>query len=1185
MRKNIKKLVCLSVSMAFGIINGSAGWQKEGNTIKVQATEADENGFVIENGILKDYNGDGGDIVIPSGVVEIGKGAFYDCSEITSVKMPESLLRIGSSAFEWCDNLVEIEIPFGVINIGESAFQFCNSIEAIHVSENNNKYSSENGVLFDKKKETLLKYPSGKKDDKYIVKNGVLNIAPDAFYDADFSVIVISSSVTNIGNFAFENCYNLTDILVSDESDSYSSVNGVLYDKEQKKVVKYPSGRKEETYTILDSVTTIGNDAFESYSLKEVIIPEGVTKIEKYAFESSSLINIQLPSSLKEIGEGAFYYSELNQIKIPDGVERIEEKTFENCKNLKSVELPSNLKVIRAFAFEECRDLKEIIIPDGVSKIEECTFSSCYDLKNVKLPFSLTKIGKEAFSGCRNLIKIEIPSGVTYIGDYAFSSCSNLVGIAIPDSVVHIEDESVFEDAKSSFKIFCHNNSYAQSYAKDYGYSYYVAEGDLAAAMEENISIEDNEDTKNTKFVIDGNGELTEYIGKEQNIVIPSEVKSIGSAAFSYKNVVSIEIPEGVTQIGDFAFEECEYLERIKFPDSMVEIGEDAFYNCALLQEINIPDSITKIGAGAFTGCSSLQNIQIPKNITIIEDYTFSRCESLNEIEISDKITRIGKGAFASCKGLTSIVIPENVTQIGNGAFHSCTHINDFKVSDKNNYYTVEDNILFNKDKTILLQYMAGKTEEFYAIPDTIEKVAEYAFSGCVNLKKIDISDKKIGLDRLAFDGCDSLEEINFPTGTEWIGTFENCGSLKNFIIPDGVKQIFDGTFNECKKLENLVIPDSVEKIEDYPAKNYGTFFNVAGNFKIYCHEDSYAHQYAEKNNYQYVLVEGDLNEALQSALKEESKYIIDENGILIGYTGEEEVIKIPSALKIKGIAKAAFSGNSRCKNIQIPEGVDEIQSYAFENCTELEMVTLPESLLTIGDYAFYNCIKLIGIKIPKNVISIENDVFGNCSNLKEINVDGDNQEYCSVGGILLNKKQTKLKQLPAGKTTIGEDTFKECIGLESMEIPIGITDIGNRAFFGFTNLTAIAIPDNVTVYDSKDVFSGTSADFIIYCHENSTAYTYAKKYGYQVFVVNTDADVGETMRKALKKEQVTIGDADGNGQINSGDALTILKIAAKVLTPSEEQEKSADVNGDGRIDAGDALKVLKYAAKLITEF
>ena len=329
-----------------------------------------------------------GDIVLPSkiegkSVTSIGSSAFENCSSLTSVTIPDSVTSIGSYAFWCCSSLTSITIPNSVTSIGYEAFDNCDKLNQINVDTANTVYSSENGVLFNKDKTELIRYPAGKTDTAYAI--------PD--------------SVTSIGSSAFSDCSSLTSI------------------------------------TIPDSVTSIGSSAFsDCSSLTSITIPDGVTSIDWSAFrDCSSLTSITIPNSVTSIDSYAFSdCSSLTSITIPNSVTSIGDHVFDGCKGLTSITIPDSVTSIGNDAFSYCSKLTSITIPDSVTSIGNWAFDGCSSLTSITIPDGVTSIGDHVFDGCKGLTSITIPDGVTSIGWHAFNWCDSLTSITIPDSVTSI---------------------------------------------------------------------------------------------------------------------------------------------------------------------------------------------------------------------------------------------------------------------------------------------------------------------------------------------------------------------------------------------------------------------------------------------------------------------------------------------------------------------------------------------------------------------------------------------------------------------------------------------------------------------------------------------------------------------------------------------------------------------------
>ncbi len=273
------------------------------------------------------------------------------------------------------------------------------------------------------------------------------------------------------------------------------------------------------------------------------------------------------------------------------------------------------------------------------------------------------------------------------------------------------------------------------------------------------------------------------------------EISGIGAMTnySSYSNVPwykyisdikTIKISNGVTNIGDFAFYTCDNLTNITIPDSVTSIGADAFCFCRNLTSVTIPDSLTSIGADAFWYCENLTNITIP-----------------------DSVTSIGGYAFCGCKNLTSITIPDSVTNIGADTFLSCTSLTSIIVDSANTAYSSDEyGVLFNKDKTELIQYPIGNSRTSYIIPNNVTNIGDYAFSSCGNLANISIPYSVTNIGNHTFSHCSNLTSITIPDKVSSIGdaAFWNCESLTSITIPNSVTSIGANAFLHCESLTDV---------------------------------------------------------------------------------------------------------------------------------------------------------------------------------------------------------------------------------------------------------------------------------------------------------------------------------------------------------------------------------------------
>ena len=385
-------------------------------------------------------------VTINDGVTRIGDYAFNGCSDLTSITIPDSVTSIGNYAFQKCNSLSSITIPGSVTSIGYFAFIGCSSLTAINVDADNQHYCSNDGVLFNKDKIELLCFPAGR-SDKYVIPDGVTVIDGFAFNGcSSLASIIIPNSVTSIGNYAFDGCSSLisitipgsvtsigdsafsgcnslTAINVDDENKTYSSNDGVLFNKDKTELLCFPTGKSGK-----------------------YIMPYGVTSINSCAF---------------------FYCSGLTSINIPYSVTYIGNYAFGGCSSLTSITIPDSVTSIEGEAFSDCSSLADITISNNITWIGFYMFSGCSSLTSITIPNGVTSIDSGAFGGCSSLTSITIPDSVTDIGNAAFGGCSMLKNVYYYGN----------EDDKNNISIGS-NNTYLENAQWHYNFRYGDANGD-----------------------------------------------------------------------------------------------------------------------------------------------------------------------------------------------------------------------------------------------------------------------------------------------------------------------------------------------------------------------------------------------------------------------------------------------------------------------------------------------------------------------------------------------------------------------------------------------------------------------------------------------------------------------------------------------------------------------------------
>jgi len=311
---------------------------------------------------------------------------------------------------------------------------------------------------------------------------------------------------------------------------------------------------------------------------------------------------------------------------------------------------------------------------------------------------------------------------------------------------------------------------------------------------------------------VDWDKEIENYLNTQivdlRKVIIPNTVTKLDGFAFSATNIVNIDLPGSLTQIGGDAFGCCKSLESIYIPDNVRDnfgskVGfsylfmgfipltynydtQHVFYCCENLKTARLPFGMETIGSNFFHNCFELETIEFPRTITNYEEYSFQGCKKLTSISIPSSMTSIKDGTFDNCQSLTSIVIPSKVTSIGKWAFQSC--------------------------------YSLSSVE----MPNSVGQIYDSAFAGCKSLKSITLSSKLTSLNKKAFQNCSSLESISIPVGVKYIyeQLFQNCTSLKTVTLSGEVKEIKASAFSGCTSLESINLPTTLNTIGN------GSFYN-----------------------------------------------------------------------------------------------------------------------------------------------------------------------------------------------------------------------------------------------------------------------------------------------------------------------------------------------------------------------
>ena len=282
-------------------------------------------------------------------------------------------------------------------------------------------------------------------------------------------------------------------------------------------------------------------------------------------------------------------------------------------------------------------------------------------------------------------------------------------------------------------------------------------------------------------------------------------------------NLTNITIPNGVTDIGIFAFSKCSSLKNIIIPENVINIKQDTFSECSSLESVTIPNNVTSIGIRAFMECSSLTNISISNAVESIGDEAFYKCSSLKNITIPNSVTKIGRSAFYECKDLADIQISNNVTSIGDYAFADCKGPIICNTNSKIHEYAESKGIpyilLDNIETDIGEEYKVNKEETWDISKNgdgsiiakwTLED-KKITISGIGNMKEGNSSDYVFCPKKYT----KLVEKIVINLGITSIGEFLDCCNLKEIDIPNSVTRIGYGAFRECDSLKYINVEEN----------------------------------------------------------------------------------------------------------------------------------------------------------------------------------------------------------------------------------------------------------------------------------------------------------------------------------------------------------------------------------------
>ena len=669
------------------------------------------------------------ELVIPSSVIELGSGfsnskiknliieanietipsnCFRNCN-IENITFSDTIEKIGDSAFE-NNILTNLVLPKNLKEIGDSAFENCN-IENIVFNDKLEKIddsafadiSANEIILPDSLKTIGSSIFKGGKVLKLVLGKGLEKADESLFYGMKYLIDVYNLS--SISNLKFNSDVDVDVHNSLDEGVSFIDYNGYIF---KNNVLVCYIGK--EKYLKMPQIDEINNPLINNYKLGKGLFND-----------DDNIVKVTIPGFVEEIPSGVFYSCDsLQEVVLEEGITKML-SSFENCNSVK-VELPETIEYVyytygrvgyNVNNFTDGLYLGNknnpylVLLQSGVknpvvnnkTKVIASDAFKYTDSREIVISDSVTHISSYAFSSCRNLIKITLGKNVVFMGDemnmLKLTEIYNLSNMDIKigkDAIIHksLDEEScILKYYDYTFKKY--NDEY---YLLDYqGHN---------MVLKLPMSFSCGDEKIDTYHIAPNAFRLTDI----KMVEMPNGISSIGEYAFSGCDyLTTVSIPNSVTKIENHAFYDCESLNSINLSKGITEIETSVFADDISLNEIVIPEGVTSIGDNAFYNCSKLTSITIPSSVKTIGNRTFYSCDCLTNVNLSSGIETIGSEAF-SHSGLKSIKIPEGVTSIGDGAFSECHSLVEVK------------------------------------IPSTVTDIAENAFSGCPQVKIIKYSGK-----------------------------------------------------------------------------------------------------------------------------------------------------------------------------------------------------------------------------------------------------------------------------------------------------------------------------------------------------------------------------------------------------------------------------------------------------------
>lgn len=1116
-------------------------------------------------------------LVIPEGVKKVSQFAFYSNYDLRSVIIASSVTSIEWSAFGSCLNLSTVTLGSGLTSIDQYAFSYvplsdiyCRGTRPATLAAANAFDNEVNMVYSTATLHVPASYMSNYQSANYW--QNFTNVEP-IYYDFISNNIYYRKTSENTVEVTYKN-------------DSFNSYSGMV-------VIPNTVTYSGTTY----KVEEIGTKAFwNSTGLTSVTIHPNMKKINDNAFHGctgmthAAVINLSTWCKIEftNVGANPLYYGHylsvnninLTKLVVPSGITKINSYAFYNCRGLTEATIANDVKSIDYAAFRLCTNLTKVTFGINVSSIYSYSFADCpltdiYCLRSTPPTIAGGSIGYLPFNeSVYATATLHVPRSALS----SYQSAPHVWGEFQKYATYDFEENGIYYNITGS-------NTVEVTY-HDTQYNSYSG----------NVTVPETVTHDGTTYTVTGIGEQA-FMGCQSLafVSIPATVTYIGEQAFGNSGISSVFIPEGVTAIPNFAFQNCNNLTNVKLPESLQSIGMSSFENCRNLSELIIPQNVTSIDNMAFHLCSSLYRIIChATNPPQIENATFDQWHYENSILIVP---------WNSRWDYKEAPYWENFTHFGT------TY--DFVVDGI--YYL----IMGIENGINRVNVTSGGSGNTYSgdlvIPETVN------WQGTTYTV--------VGTNAGAFTNCTDLTSITLPATTErcYNSFLDNGCTNLTAITCLAITPPADLSGFTADQYANIVVTVPKNSVAAYQAdENWGQFANIQGMAYDFKRDDFF-----------YEIIDGN-----QVALIRENSTSYQN---LTAANIPANVTLANVTYDVTAIGDRAFYQRTNLQSVTFPSSIKSIGNYAFYKCTGLTGgLVLNEGLESIGNYAFAYCSGLVSAIFPYSVSSIGDAPFAYCTSLAQFmrrTTHYPDPVYKVQGGVVFSTRLGAIYTLaifPGGKaqtysvptgtkeigahafrgsivsnvtlpttvTKINDYAFDHCAALTGIEVNKGVTTIGSNAFSNCTSMSTVILPSTLTSLGAK-AFNNDDALIGIGCKAKTppvcqvsgsgtnafspfdvTHYSNARlrvptgyKSAYQTASIwKLFSTITES--SSMVDEDVIQGDVNGDGQVNPTDATVLINALLNENLSSINQD-NADMDGNGVINITDAIQLINYLLTL----